>query len=219
MQINGKRIIEGIDILSLYLINCGYYQNKGYNAIINYLKTEVKGKDDLPNFENMESIGYTLLQRPIEALNIVYPNDNFDDYIDGKRENFNIKELVGKQGLTNIMNYKESTNPSFRSNFDYKKEVLEKYGRIFSQDNIKNYSSKIDSICKNIINSDGVILVYSQYIDGGLVPLALALEEMGFQRYGEVKSLFEKIPTENPLDLKSYKISTEKNIIPAKYIL
>ena len=42
---------------------------------------------------------------------------------------------------------------------------------------------------------------------------------MGFQRYGEVKSLFEKIPTENPLDLKSYKISTEKNIIPAKYII
>lgn len=219
LQLNGKRIIEGIDILSLYLINCGYYQNKGYNAIINYLKTEVKGKDDLPNFENMESIGYTLLQRPIEALNIVYPNDNFDDYIDGKKENFNIKELVGKQGLNNIMNYKESTNPPFRTNFDYKKEVFEKYGRIFSQENIKNYSSKIDSICKNIINSDGVILVYSQYIDGGLVPLALALEEIGFQRYGEVKSLFEKIPTENPLDLKSYKISKEKNIIPAKYII
>ena len=219
IQLNGKRIIEGIDILSLYLINCGSYQNLGYDAIINYLKTQVKGKDDLPNFENMESFGYTLLQRPIEALNIVYPNEKFDNYINGTSENFNIKELVGKQGLNNIMSYKESTNPPFRSNFEYKKQALENYGRIFSQEKIKDYSSKIDSICKNIINSEGVVLIYSQYLDGGLVPIALALEEMGFQRYGEVKSLFEKIPTEYPLDLKTYKISKEKNAIPAKYII
>ena len=219
IQLNGKRIIEGIDILSLYLINCGSYQNMGYDAIINYLKTEVKGKDDLPNFENMESFGYTLLQRPIEALNIVYPNEKFDNYINGTSENFNIKELVGKQGLNNIMSYKESTNPPFRSNFEYKKEALEKYGRIFSQEKIKEYSSKIDSICKNIINSEGVVLIYSQYLDGGLVPIALALEEMGFQRYGEVKSLFEKIPTEYPLDLKTYNISKEKDVVPAKYII
>ena len=219
LQLNGKRIIEGIDILSLYLINCGSYQNIGYDAIINYLKTEVKGKDDLPNFENMESFGYTLLQRPIEALNIVYPNEKFDNYINGSSENFNIKELVGKQGLNNIMTYKESTNPPFRSNFEYKKEALEKYGRIFSQEKIKDYSSKIDSICKNIINSEGVVLIYSQYLDGGLVPIALALEEMGFQRYGEVKSLFEKIPTEYPLDLKTYKISKEKDAVPANYII
>ena len=219
IQLNGKRILEGIDVLSLYLIDCGSYQNMGYDAIINYLKTEVKGKDDLPNFENMESFGYTLLQRPIEALNIVYPNEKFDNYINGTSENFNIKELVGKQGLNNIMTYKESTNPPFRSNFEYKKEALEKYGRIFSQEKIKNYSSKINSICKNIINSEGVVLIYSQYLDGGLVPIALSLEEMGFQRYGEVKSLFEKIPTEYPLDLKTYQISKEKDTIPAKYII
>ena len=53
----------------------------------------------------MESFGYTLLQRPIEALNIVYPNEKFDNYINGTSENFNIKELVGKQGLNNIMSY------------------------------------------------------------------------------------------------------------------
>ena len=219
IQLNGKRILEGIDVLSLYLIDCGSYQNMGYDAVINYLKTEVKGKDDLPNFENMESFGYTLLQRPIEALNIVYPNEKFDNYINGTSENFNIKELVGKQGLNNIMTYKESTNPPFRSNFEYKKEALEKYGRIFSQEKIKNYSSKIDSICKNIINSEGVVLIYSQYLDGGLVPIALSLEEMGFQRYGEVKSLFEKIPTEYPLDLKTYQTSKGKDTIPAKYII
>ena len=49
-------------------------------------------------------------------------------------------------------------------------------------------------ICDKIIASTGVILVYSQYIDAGLVPLALALEELGFIRAGEVNSLFQKAP-------------------------
>ena len=37
-----------------------------------------------------------------------------------------------------------------------------------------------------------MILVYSQYIDGGLVPIALALESMGLRRAGN-KSLFSSL--------------------------
>ena len=29
----------------------------------------------MPSFENMESLGYILLQRPLESLNIVYPDE------------------------------------------------------------------------------------------------------------------------------------------------
>lgn len=218
LQLNGKRILENMNLLSLYLINCGSYQNLGYDSIINYLKTEVKGKDDLPNFENMDSIGYTLLQRPIEALNIVYPNEKFDEYLNGKIDSFNVKELVGKLGLNNSMSYIESSNPPYKSNFTYKKSILEKYGKIFSQSELPKYSSKISSICNNILNSEGIILIYSQYLDGGLIPVALALEEMGFQRFNN-KSLFEKLQTENPLDLKTYSTTKNKDIIPAKYII
>ena len=32
----------------------------------------------MPNFENMESFGYTLLSNPIQSLNIVYPNEDFE---------------------------------------------------------------------------------------------------------------------------------------------
>ena len=49
---------------------------------------------------------------------------------------------------------------------------------------IKNYSSKIHSICENIDGSEGIVLIYSQYIDAGIIPMALALEEMGFERNG-----------------------------------
>jgi hypothetical protein len=55
------------------------------------------------------------------------------------------------------------------------------------------------------------------YLDGGVVPIALALEEMGITRHGSVKSLFEKAPVEN-LDLKTY-TNTNKSYNPAKYIM
>ena len=49
---------------------------------------------------------------------------------------------------------------------------------IFSPGEISKYSGKIKSICDQIIGSTGVVMIYSQYIDGGLVPIALALEEL-----------------------------------------
>ena len=55
--------------------------------------------------------------------------------------------------------------------------ILEEY---FSYDEIGKYS-KIKNICDCVLNSKGVVLIYSQYIDGGLVPIALALEELGFR--------------------------------------
>ena len=34
------------------------------------------------------------------------------------------------------------------------------------------------------MEGEGISIIYSQFLDGGVVPLALALEEMGCQRYG-----------------------------------
>ena len=45
----------------------------------------------------MDSFGYTLLQKPLMALNICYPNvENTDNY----------ENLIGKEGLKNFMNFK-----------------------------------------------------------------------------------------------------------------
>jgi len=116
------------------------------------------------------------------------------------------------------MTYKKTISPPSITNFKYRDEILEKYGRIFSQENIETYSAKIKAITDNIQNSTGVVLIYSQYLDGGVVPIALALEEMGITRYGSTPSLFEKRPIEN-LDLKTYTNTNSKDSIPAKYIM
>ena len=85
-------------------------------------------------------------------------------------------------------------NKATKRNFEYKQSIQEKYGRIFHPDVLHNYSSKLSFICNNILKSEGIVLVYSQYIDGGCVPFALALEELGFTRYGN-DNLFRVSPT------------------------
>ena len=215
LQMNQAEIIEPLQYVPVYKNGIGEYQSKGYQFIITYLGlktntvTDKRGKTRImPSFENMESFGYTLLLAPLESLIMVYPNPKLDVMIQKKvdldkinhvldLETFDqeenkeiIKSIIGKTGLSNIMKYETSYDPvPRRSKFEYKKDILKKYGEIFSPEHIHKYSAKISNIC-NIIKkpSKGIIIIYSQYIDGGVIPMALALESMGFSRYASTQS-------------------------------
>jgi hypothetical protein len=204
-QMNSGVIDEPIKHLNLYLSNVGEYQRKGYDKIIDLLKNKSYGTYSetgqmrrMPTFENMESFGYTVLQHPLEALNMVYPSELLEEGEEGD-EDIIIESIVGKSGLNKIMKYVEETQnyQPLRYDFEYRPEVLETYGAIFSESEIGKYSAKIAEICSILRNSTGIVAIYSQYIDGGIVPLALALEEMGFGRYSSspvVKNLFKTPP-------------------------
>jgi len=297
-QLNNKPILNNDKnrILSLYLNkigdcnNCGKCQYCSYKYIIynlrnkNFSISTKKGiVRDMPNLENMESFGYTLLQIPLESLIISYPieglkniideipkekiSDKFEDefakasvltnkkekkevedenpgfvvenevipelesdeektkIVKGAKMGFSIDPhlLTGKLGLDRMMNFTDEKSPPEKGNFEYKPSTLEKYKRIFSRKEIGKYSSKIKCILDNIVNPDtknvsnGIILIYSQYIDSGLIPMALALEEMGFTRYGEnVKPLFKDRPTDI-VDVKTMQPPNNKNFMPARY--
>ena len=74
-QLTGKEIIQPLEHLDVYVSTCGSFQEKGYNYIISNIKEKAgKTKDGLPSFENMDSFGYTILQKPLQALNMVYPH-------------------------------------------------------------------------------------------------------------------------------------------------
>ena len=139
--------------------------------------------------------------------------------------NIDPRILTGTLGLHNTMSYTDSTNQ--KGSFEYKN----KNKNIFAPNEIGKYSCKIKSICENIYNSKtnyiakGIILIYSAYIDGGLIPMALALEEMGITRFQNPKanaktpSLFNKPPTE-PVDVRTMKPKIKnKDFKPAKYIM
>ena len=132
------------------------------------------------------------------------------------------KDLTGSQGLKRIMDYVDSKTPSIKGQFEYKRNVP----HVFEEKEIGKYSSKIKNICNYIYNKDtgkvseGIILIYSSYIDAGIIPMALALEEMGFTRYGEkIKPLF-KSPPVPVVDVRTMKSSvSRKDFKPARYIM
>ena len=185
-QFNNNRITKGIQHLDLYLHTMPDEQQEGYDEIINDMTSGLTS-EELEKFEEMDSVKYTLVLKPIQALNINYKiNDKF---------------YVGKEGLKQVMRFKESANPPSKNKFEYKINP-----GMFSYDQIGNYSVKIKSILDHIIHSKGIVLVYSQYIDGGLVPMALALEELGMKRYTN-KNLF-KTPPNEPLNVYDMKRDT-----------
>jgi len=143
-------------------------------------------------------------------------------------------QLTGKYGLQRIMKFVDSKAKTedgagpLKGNFEYKKQTLDTYGRIFTREKIGQFSSKIKAILDSIYNPDaggivaeGIILIYSQYLESGLIPMALALEEMGFTRYGHagVKSLFKKEKGfREPVDVHTMRPPEDrKQFYPARY--
>jgi hypothetical protein len=116
------------------------------------------------------------------------------------------------------MNYNEAS----KTNFEYKHDKP----HIFSRQMIGQYSSKIKNICDYIYNksagkvSEGIILIYSSYIDAGIIPVALALEEMGFTRYGEKSKPLFKNPPVDVVDVRTMLPPvSKKDFKPARYIM
>ena len=247
IQMNGKTIDKPIKYINVYTNKIGEYQYNGYKLIIENISknTQKFFKDninEIPSFDNMESFGYRILQKPLEALNIIYPNAELDNIVNTPKfpndisinKEEIVSNIVGKNGLYNIM---KSTIEGIPENIDYKPKTLEKYGRIFNQDNIGKYSAKIASICDAIKNSTGIILIYSQYIDSGILPISLALEEMGISRFCSnssqnknfMKSKIEQIDANTMLSKRQFlnKIianeegdeTTSRSFTPAKYMI
>ena len=154
--IEGKR---GIKYLDIYLTNMGIEQQEMYEQYINYMINEEKVGT------KSEGFSYTLLLIPSQMLNICYPTVGRD-----------WDKKYGSNGLKEIMNY----NYKSLNEFEYKN----KHEGFFKEENLKKYSGKITNIIKEIKKSNGIILVYSQYIEGGCIPIALALEESGYSKYG-----------------------------------
>jgi len=266
-SMSGKPIGETMKYLNgrVYINKIGSEQERGYRFIVdNMLRLSRRKGDNLyfldedvrikePNFENMESYGYSELQAPLQALIMMYPSPLLNHTEEPVSKEFYkevSKQIIGKDGLRSVMDFKEEQteielNPGhaetedrqvltiFRKhNFEYKRG----FERIFHREHLHKYSSKIANICDKIRTSRGIVLIYTQYIDGGIVPMALALEEMGFTRTGTpqhgqpVLPLFKKLTTRstgvrtqvepvNAVDLRPQSEVNKAEFSQAKYMI
>jgi len=276
LQMNGKPIATPLEHIPVYLteLQRDSYQFIMYDLCMKYLRQHTfTQKDKFGNqmermgFEEMGGFGYTLLQIPVECLDIVFPSvakevlisetvqggaliptvvedksmntpiapsttpyvpeedDEEDDEEDYEPEeedelpqqegeeqpeedevrdkilrddpewiqkkNF-LMNSIGEKGIRNTMLWKSIKTPptTQKTQYEYKPEIIQNVGRFLSPENLPQYSRKISEIQQRILRSTGVVLVYSEYIDGGVVPFALALEELGFERHIPKNSRF-----------------------------
>ena len=228
IQMNKKVIENPMQNMQnfLYFNSLSMYQKQVYETLLNSmmnkkndLYNKMGNKTELISFENMNSFGYALLEKPIECLNIVYPNIEFLNASDEIKESV-LYKMIGKNGLNEVMSYNEvKGNNPIKYDYEYKHE---EFGRIFSKSELFKYSAKMASICNIIEKSEGIVIIYSQYIDSGVVSMALALEEMGFTKYNNesyMKSLLKTPP--EPIDALTMKTESETpgEFQPAKYVM
>lgn len=94
-----------------------------------------------------------------QAANIVFPGT----------------QKIGKAGFFDCFTLTRNKKLEYKN---------KKHADFLAPEKIGNYAPKIKTIVDRILNATGVVFVYSYYYEGGLVPLALALEHAGFSRYG-----------------------------------
>ena len=98
----------------------------------------------------------------IQPMNIVYYN------------------AIGEKGFNTIFTRINNTKNTLivKYNKDY-------YNALYpDNEHLAKYSGKFMNICNIIKNTKGIIVIYSGYIWSGVVPLAICLEHMGFDREG-----------------------------------
>ena len=126
--------------------------------------------DDVPEDEDDELSND--LRSIVQISNVVFPIDDVKDLNE-------IKKSYGKLGFENT--FVNTSSKGLR--LKYSHQCLSKFGEIFAYENLATYAPKIKTIIDYILNSEGIIFVYSNYYPSGIKPLAIALEHIGFNKY------------------------------------
>tara|TARA_B110000261_G_scaffold51296_1_gene60679 strand:- start:825 stop:4211 length:3387 start_codon:yes stop_codon:yes gene_type:complete len=169
LDIYGNKIPKNEQIKNLELIFTTMSGNQ--ESMYNLIKTPTQEStnnlsDNNDNNDDDDDEQIVDIQQRVQVSNIVYDTD--DD----------IKSIYGNNGLKRVFKIENNKKGNYKVEYkDKKKEILD-------YSNIGNYSPKIKLLLKNIKKSDGIVLVYSRYLASGIIPIAIALEHLGFHKFG-----------------------------------
>ena len=177
LNLVGGKIQENFKFLELLGSKLQGLQNIVYNQSI---KNLIENTPDL-NIDIRGEINPILDNIMLTQItDMVYPLEDNDLQDKIKTGEISIDNVYGTTGLNNCMNKRGSK-------YSYKKKIVETYGPIFDKDLLFNFSSKIATIIDLVDNSEGIVFIYTNFIDSGIIPLQLALEHNGYKKHtGEI---------------------------------
>ena len=162
-----------------------YYYNKKTKSNFEERLNENNNFIENDNKNTKKNIFYDL----IEISNIVYPKKDkgkkgLSPYGSFGKESMDSSRDNGKSGFIKKIEYR---NKKKIVSYKYQKHALFNEGKenevpFMDEKHINNYSTKFDSVLKSIKHSKGLIFIYSFFIDQGVIPLALMLEQNGISR-------------------------------------
>ena len=124
------------------------------------------------------------LEKLIHAGNFIVPetDETAGDSIEAFRARTDIN------GLSTVFN-KESSGGEVR--YRAKPEIGAKW---LGLDEINKYSAKFEFLINRVRTAEGCIFAYTRFVNGGALPLALALEANGYSPYGRKSGLLANGP-------------------------
>jgi hypothetical protein len=144
---------------------------------------------DWASYEGWTPLELRDLQPCVDALTVAFPSPAMDQWLVEGGED--VGALNSALQLASVVTSKRTQVASklqkeppltLRHQFQYRSAVLQTHGRVFSPDLLPRYSARMTAICQHIRDSEGIVLVYADSVEHGVLPMALALEEMGFTR-------------------------------------
>lgn len=199
----GERSPYQFKFLDMHISQFTSVQKEAYETYIQ----SIRQSDDINISE--QKVG-------IQISNIVFPT---------KSKEINYKDMYGKRGMKNILTNEMKNN---KLTYSYKKDYIKEVKTpMFDEKVLINYSTKIHTIIKNIKKTSGIIFIYSEYLSSGIIPIALALEHLGYGKYDNNDLLqypkwkpdSSKHTKQEPIDYLGKKQSDNDFTKQAKYII
>jgi len=164
---------------------------KTMDKVIEY--TENGNKIDETDMNWLSNVEDGIITAELGEKQIVYIEKERNDVdVGDKKNNFfsrqpmNIvyENMTGKEGFNNFfLRVGEKEQLIVR--------YVSKYRNGLSPDIINKYSGKFRKLLDIIKNSNGIIIIYSNFIWSGILPIAIMLEHLGFTREGTSNLLAE----------------------------
>jgi hypothetical protein len=155
------------------------------------------GKNQIEYLRNKKIVDENIQNnfKGLQPMNIVYDN------------------ALGSKGFYNF--FRRSTDAN-KESYSVSYNTKYKNALIPDEEHLGLYSGKILNIMNIIRNTKGVIIIYSKYLHSGIIPTCIALEHMGFSRYGtdnllENPTIMKDTPTYEGIRNPRYCILTSDN--------
>ena len=179
VKITESNKLENLELIKSQMST---YQQSIYSRLEKQLKKvdlegEEKLMDDENEFEENDEQNGTDIQMGLQISNVVYPSLN---------DEANLRDYYGNSKLHPTFNkcFPKVSAKSKLLKVKYDSKIVREFGEFFAPDKLGEFAPKLKTITDYIAKSEGIVYIYSSYIYSGIIPLAIALEHMGFSKYG-----------------------------------